>query len=195
MRILITGRSVASNIVECGRPKIDGLISLGSRKEDLIPFGIMLQFSDICKDWQDHLAPTEDQVLEAVAYAHKLENEKHLGTLLIHCAAGQSRSTGIALAYHCSKGLTPAQAFTALRQDIEGTWVARLRNSPSDYYPNGRIVMHADKLYGYEGKLIDEYCARFVAHKSLEDVRTSFWQSVTVSEDEDPLALPLWTLP
>jgi predicted protein tyrosine phosphatase len=132
------------------------------------------------------LAPTEEQVVEAVEYASKVK-----GTLLIHCAAGQSRSVGIALSIHCSKGLSPSEAFDALKGDVNRTWKARLRHLPDDFNPNGRIVMHADKLYGYEGKLIDEYCVRHTG-LSLEDARSCFWDSVTKREEEDPFRLPIW---
>jgi predicted protein tyrosine phosphatase len=176
--IFITSYRRAGAILDAGKPKIDGIISIGSNTTAVFPTaGCILVFADVPKDWQGLKAPTETQMLRGVEYARTVK-----GNLLVHCAAGQSRSTGICLAYYCSTGMKAEAAVAALDEAVSNSYHRGLRKAKDDHHPNMRLVMFADKVYGYEGKLIDAYCKRYRKDLSLVDARSSFWQSVSGSD-------------
>ena len=184
---LITNRGTAFQVLDSGYPALGGSISIGTDLKDTHPnAGLRLTFSDITKDWQNHIAPTREQVGQAVEYAKTVN-----GTLLVHCAAGQSRSVGIVLAILCSKGMKAEDAYEALTEAAKRTYLRKLRRTYLDLTPNQRIVMHADEMYGYDGALIEGYCRRY-STLSFEDALSSFWRAVTQNEEDDPLRLPLW---
>ena len=57
----------------------------------------ILCFDDISVLVQGFVEPNEKHILKALAFAHKIETET-AGSLLIHCHAGISLSSAIALA-------------------------------------------------------------------------------------------------
>ena len=186
MQIYITDCDTARKTLARQKPPIDALLSIATEAHGLNSFPekeLHLLCSDVTKDWQGHIAPTVDQVTQAIEFGKNLE-----GTLLAHCAGGQSRSTGFVLAILASQDRTPVEAFDALDAIVKGTFEAGLRDEPDDYNPNMRIVMHLDNLLNCEGAFIDEYCRRFISFP-LEDARTSFWMSVRDRECDE------WTLP
>lgn len=81
--------------------------------------------------------------------------------LLIHCHAGVSRSTAVALIAH------------VLRTGDPGKSAATLRAASSYAWPNRRIVALADGILGFDGKLI----------QAREDMGPATWE--TDPDDEE----------
>ena len=93
----------------------------------------------IAKKW---IPPTQKHIRKIIAH---LEDIKTNENILIHCRAGISRSTAIAIALLVYNGATPKQAFK---------YVNKL--SPA-MDPNELILTHADNELGLNGALLDEY--------------------------------------
>jgi predicted protein tyrosine phosphatase len=83
--------------------------------------------------------PTSEHLAAAMAFTEHLnENDR----VIVHCFAGQSRSTAIAIAILIQHGLTSKQAFDH---------VSRLR---SILLPNTRIIEYTDAYFNLGGELI-----------------------------------------
>ncbi len=180
--IYITDHGYATVVVERRRPDvlISGLISVGTDPKNLLTehfdpsLGILC--SDTPRDWQGHVAPTEDHVREVIDFARTVA-----GSILIHCGAGISRSSGFALAILADRMADPDLALKALDDAVRETFTRKLRFQQKDHHPNNRIVMHIDAICGFDGRLVEAFCKRY----SERD----FWQSVNGSDD--PWELPL----
>ena len=67
------------------------------RVDEYGPNQLVLCFDDISVPVEGYVEPNEKHILKALAFAHKIETET-AWSLLIHCHAGISRSSVIALA-------------------------------------------------------------------------------------------------
>ena len=67
------------------------------RVDEYGPNQLVLCFNDISVPVEGYVEPNEKHILKALAFAHKIETET-ARSLLIHCHAGISRSSAIALA-------------------------------------------------------------------------------------------------
>ena len=67
------------------------------RVDEYGPDQLVLCFDDISVPVEGYVEPNEKHILKALAFAHKIGTET-AGSLLIHCHAGISRSSAIALA-------------------------------------------------------------------------------------------------
>ena len=159
--IYVTDWGKAREIVEGDvRVHIDGLISVNSHKggmlDDQFTPSLGISCYDCARDWQTKTAPSEEQVRLAIIFAREIE-----GTILIHCAAGVSRSTGIALAIFADNTRDPVEALWALDTAIRNTHTLGLRQFPDDHAPNKRMVLHTDNIFEFKGKLIELYSEQF----------------------------------
>lgn len=115
---------------------------------------LVLHFYDIEEPGPDLAeAPTRDHVRAVVRFAKDVSDGHRV---LVHCAAGISRSSATALTIIASKHeRTAAGADRALRALLE---VKR------EIHPNATIVRHADKLLGFKGALVRRYEEIFPAY-------------------------------
>lgn len=101
---------------------------------------LRLALDDIEEPFPGLVAPAAEHVAALVDFAGGWRGD---GPLLIHCAAGISRSTAAALACLC------------LHSDADEAALARrLRRAAPHAHPNRRLVALADTRLGREGRLI-----------------------------------------
>lgn len=98
---------------------------------------LVLDAMDIKYENLGYNAPSKDHVLQALDFVKKNNPKK----LAIHCKAGISRSTGIALAILYDQYRDCEKAFNEL-----------LRIRPQAF-PNELIVSHIDTIYGLNGQM------------------------------------------
>jgi len=96
-------------------------------------------------------APTMRQFTEILEWA---EARRHAESVLIHCKAGQSRSTATAIAAFVEWGMDPERAVEHVY------WNCRPRDRVGErpFIPNLRILEHTDSVFGCE--LADSYIVR-----------------------------------
>lgn len=103
---------------------------------------IIENFHDVEDDQNsDYVVPSRNQIngiLEEVASWQLGDTHR----LLVHCSAGKSRSTAIAIAVLVQAGMTPEQA------------LAKVKLLSPAMFPNRLITKYADDYLGLEGKLI-----------------------------------------
>jgi predicted protein tyrosine phosphatase len=119
---------------------------------------LILYFHDIlmCRPGTEsayYSCPTRDDVHEIVRFARGISLEHEV---LIHCAAGISRSSAAALTVLAAK-LKPSKK-TALHV------VTALLESKSTIFPNATMVGYADDLLGYKDELTKAYERKFGRH-------------------------------
>jgi predicted protein tyrosine phosphatase len=100
-----------------------------------------------------YTAPTRDDVHEIVRFARAIRSEEEV---LIHCAAGISRSSAAALTVFAAK-LKPSRR-AALHA------VTAVLEAKSSIFPNATMVGHADEILGYDCELINAYNRKFGRH-------------------------------
>ena len=88
-------------------------------------------------------APTEEQVRTVLEFSKDLDDD---ASLVIHCLAGISRSTAIALAI-----LVQKHGVHKIKECVDS-----LLDIRPQAYPNPIIIKYADKLLGADGALIEE---------------------------------------
>lgn len=105
---------------------------------------IIENFHDVEDDENtDYVVPSRNQIngiLEEVASWNLGDNDK----LLVHCSAGKSRSTAIAIAILVQAGMTPEAA------------LAKVKLLSPAMFPNRLITEYADDYLKLDGKLIAE---------------------------------------
>ena len=100
---------------------------------------LVLCFDDISQPVDNYILPTESHIKRALQFADELGD----GSLLIHCHAGVSRSSGIALAIIAS----------GRGKGHEKESVKELEKINPNCTPNKLIVWFSDEILGREGKL------------------------------------------
>ena len=100
---------------------------------------LLLNFLDVEKPHYD-LEPKAEHVAEVLEWAHDLKEEDRL---LVHCFAGISRSTALALAIWIMKHGTDYEAAR--------TW---MKSTRSIACPNRLIAFYADEILNCKGKLL-----------------------------------------
>ena len=100
---------------------------------------LVLCFDDIASPKDEWILPKESHVHSALEFADNLGG----GSLLIHCHAGISRSSGIALAI-IAKGLGPGKEKKALME---------LEKINPNCAPNALVVWFTDEILGRGGAL------------------------------------------
>lgn len=102
---------------------------------------VVVYVDDISQPRLYYSLPTIDHVKEALSH---LTNLTDSDKILIHCHAGVSRSTAIAIAALVQNGVDPAEAIDQIEEIRPCLW------------PNQLIIKHADDYLGLKGKLYNE---------------------------------------
>ena len=95
---------------------------------------------DIVEAKPGEVRPEVSHIEEVIRFLRTWDGE---APLLIHCHAGVSRSTAVALIAHVLQTGDPRRSATALREASTYAW------------PNRRIVALADSILGLDGELIE----------------------------------------
>ena len=107
---------------------------------------------DIVQSRPGQTVPQSDHVTDLIEFLYSWDAETGL---LIHCMAGVSRSTAVALIAHTLKTNDPSRSAMALREAAPYAW------------PNRRIVSLADSILGLNGRL----------NSALEEMGPANWQT------------------
>lgn len=94
--------------------------------------------------------PSQDQIAAILHWAERIPAHD---SLLVHCTAGKSRSTAIAMAVLIQAGETPEEALHCVVE-------ARAAEGSNIVVPNRLIVRYADELLDLGGafiKVVDDY--------------------------------------
>ena len=116
---------------------------------DVVP-QLVLQFHDIDMTMLGYVEPESEHVQQALAFAREID-----GPLLVHCRAGVSRSTAIALAI-------AADRLGAGNERQACVW---LRQTYPQAQPNRLVVFLADGVLGRGQALIKAVTGIFMSHK------------------------------
>ena len=117
-------------------------------RTDVVP-QLVLQFHDIDMTMLDYVEPEPEHVQQALTFAQEID-----GSLLVHCRAGVSRSTAIALAI-------AADRLGAGNDQQACEW---LRQTYPQAQPNRLVVFLADELLGRSQALIKALTGIFMSH-------------------------------
>lgn len=104
------------------------------------PRHLVLRFEDLDSAVTGIRTPAREDVVAALNFSKEIE-----GPLLIHCYAGISRSTGIALSIIAAR-MGPGR---------EGEALSQLLAIRPEAVPNLMIVEHADEILGRTGRLLE----------------------------------------
>ena len=111
------------------------------------PPQLVLCFDDISVPIDDFIEPQEKHILQALSFANRIGD----GSLLIHCHAGISRSSAIALAIIAQR----------MGMGKEQETIETLESINPHCRPNKSIVWLTDEILGRDRKLYD------IAYKSM----------------------------
>ncbi len=106
---------------------------------------------DIVEARPDQTVPQTEHITGLIEFLYSWDSGTNL---LIHCMAGVSRSTAVALIARTLKTDDPSQSAIALRKAAPYAW------------PNRRIVSLADSILGLNGRL----------NRALKDMGPANWQ-------------------
>jgi predicted protein tyrosine phosphatase len=133
-------------------PLIKYLISIGDPGDDppqgytQVPHRLRLEFHDLItpleEDEDEEVLATPEDILNVINFASLVSQDK--GDVLIHCPAGISRSSAVALTVYA----------VLLGSGREEEALAYVLAARPQAIPNRWIVELADKALGREGKLI-----------------------------------------
>lgn len=144
MAIYISGIADMPNLVE--RFEVQNLISvIGAYAQPPTPPQIpparhhRCTVDDIVETRPGQTVAQTEHITDLIDFIHAWDPSTNL---LIHCMAGVSRSTAVALIAHTLKTDDPSQSAIALRKAAPYAW------------PNRRIVSLADEILGLNGQLI-----------------------------------------
>lgn len=102
------------------------------------------------EDSLDHTGPTLRQVENLLNWYSRLDS----GSLLVHCHAGVSRSTGMAVGFHLVDGASAHEAVLAVMEQQPFEFGER-----RVCWPNGKIVGFLDLLFqAGVAEVVDQLC-------------------------------------
>lgn len=100
---------------------------------------LILRFHDLEEGVEGFVAPTEEQMREALAHTKDLAVGERL---LVHCHAGKSRSPALAIGILVQAGLAPAAA------------LEKVRAIRPELIPNRLMIRQLDRVLGLGGELV-----------------------------------------
>ena len=115
------------------------------RVEDNGPQQLVLRFDDISVPMDGYVEPDESHIHAALAFAYKIAKDTG-GSILIHCHAGISRSSAIALAIIAQR----------LGRGKEKEAVNQLEMINPNCRPNKSLVWMTDEILKRDRKLYDK---------------------------------------
>lgn len=121
---------------------------------------LRLKFDDIIYSSQRFIAPSHDQIADLIEFARDWNG---IGSLLVHCRAGSSRSPAAAIIAAASLGRPDSQAL-----------VLRVRTAKAYFRPNETMLRLADGLLTPSPNLVD------LARSVSVPTRTDPWRPVTI---------------
>ncbi len=102
---------------------------------------LLIDMDDITDHIEGYVAPAEEHVSDLLRFVRAWDRG---APLVVHCYAGISRSTAGAFVTAC--------ALNPRRDEMK---IARaLRDASATATPNARIVAHADRLLGRDGRMV-----------------------------------------
>ena len=117
-------------------------ITLVRRPPSIAPENhLLLDMDDIAEPVEGYVAPAEEHVGDLIRFVREWPRE---APLVVHCYAGISRSTAGAFVTACA--LNPQRDEVAIARAI--------RDASPTAMPNIRIVSHADRLLGRDGRMV-----------------------------------------
>ena len=122
--------------------EFDAVITAGPEKSEVSDWGhpnhLVVSFDDVTNDRYGD-APTLEQVRGIVEWG-----ANQVGSILIHCHAGISRSTSCAWGIAIAKGFDAKEALEELLEahPQDGRWGQRM------FRPNSLIVSHLETIFG-----------------------------------------------
>ncbi len=139
-----TALPVIRNIEEAAElcHEFDAVITAGPEKSEVSGWGhpnhLVVSFDDVTNDRYGD-APTLEQVRGIVEWG-----ANQVGSILIHCHAGISRSTACAWGVAIAKGFDAKEALEELLEahPQDGRWGQRM------FRPNSLIVSHLETIFG-----------------------------------------------
>ena len=108
------------------------------------PEQLILRFDDISVPMEGFVEPEEKHIQAALSFGHRIAQETG-GSILIHCHAGISRSSALALAIIAQR----------LGEGKEEEAVHQLERINPNCRPNKSLVWMTDELLGRNRKLYD----------------------------------------
>ena len=112
------------------------------------PHHLILRFHDVEEEVEGFVAPTEDQLRQALLH---MGNLGEADRLLVHCHAGKSRSPALAIGILVQSGLSPDAAFEHVRA---------LR---PELIPNRLMIRQLDDILDLQGELVRLVSAHYEA--------------------------------
>jgi predicted protein tyrosine phosphatase len=112
------------------------------------PHHLILRFHDVEKEVEGYVAPTEDQLRQALLHTADLSETDRL---LVHCHAGKSRSPALAIGILVQAGLSPGAALD------------RVRAIRPELIPNRLMIRQLDDVLGLQGELVRLVAAHYQA--------------------------------
>jgi predicted protein tyrosine phosphatase len=128
----------------------NSLIRITSEKNDFFPIN-KNYYNDILEiKFDDKNILPNSKILNKILLF--FENNKYVDNFIIHCQAGISRSSSLAVSYCLYKN------------NMKG--IKQIFNNKK-YYPNKTIVYFFANLFNYDLKMIDEFYS--ILHKRLQE--------------------------
>lgn len=127
-------------------------ISLES-KLSKIPNRVMFWFDDIEGDINGFIAPTKQHIENILLIFNEKQLKNSRKNIVVHCRAGISRSTAVAIGLLIIRGKTIEQAFKIIHTQRIEMW------------PNALILKHFDDILNLNGMLIKHDKVWKAAHR------------------------------
>lgn len=115
---------------------------------------LILHFHDIEEEDKGFITPTREHIDKILSFTSGITDADDV---LVHCMAGISRSTAVAIGVCCQHGMTPAEALAHVRATREPS----LKKGYM-VLPNRLIISYFDDALGLNGdlnKVVAEYYA------------------------------------
>ncbi|MSR65463.1 MAG: hypothetical protein EXS18_06745 [Verrucomicrobiae bacterium] len=110
---------------------------------------LIVRCDDVEEPLQDYVCPNEEHVRQIIQFGHDTLNRNRRGdtvNILVHCAAGISRSTAATLLILSMK----------MGKGTEAAAMRHLTSIRPICRPNAEIVRHGDRLLQREGRIIQQ---------------------------------------